>query len=241
MRPRADGTAGSQVPAACSEPRVVAIPDFCMVALVGVTSSGKSTFARTHFRASEVLSADACRTMITDDLPAAGTAAGSAARWWPGRTMATGERTPGGIRSDALDVLHFILRKRLARRRLTVVDATNRRREDRQRLLAIAREYRTPAVALLFDLPDDLLAARYVERKHRYVPRSAVEHALLRHVAPMMIRDQKRALGSAARGLLAEGFDAEYRFTSAAVVAAVRIQRQSDDTAPEGAPSQVPH
>lgn len=239
MRPSADGAAAGGLPGARSEPRVVAIPGFCVVVLVGVTSSGKSTFARTHFRATEVLSTDACRTMITDDLPAAGTAAGSAARWWPGRTMAAGDRTPGGIRSDALDVLHFILRKRLARRRLTVVDATNRRREDRQRLLAIAREYRAPAVALLFDLPEDLLAARYVERKHRYVPRSAMEHALLRHVAPMMIRDQKRALGSAARGLLAEGFDAEYRFTSAADVAAVRIQRQND-TAPDAVPSGVP-
>ena len=226
MRPRADRDAAGGLPEACSETRMVAIPGFCMVVLVGVTSAGKSTFARTHFRPTEVLSADACRTMITDDLPAGGTAAGSAARWWPGRTRAAVDRTPGGIRSDALDVLHFILRKRLARRRITVVDATNRRREDRQRLLAIAREYRAPAVALLFDLPEDLLAARYVERKHRYVPRSAIEHALLRHVAPMMIRDQKRELGSAARGLLAEGFDAEYRFASAADVAAVRIRRQ---------------
>lgn len=239
MRPRADCAAEGGLPGARSEPRVVALPGFCVVVLVGVTSSGKSTFARTHFRSTEVLSTDACRTLITDDLPAAGTAAGSAARWWPGRTLAAGDRTPGGIRSDALDVLHFILRKRLARRRLTVVDATNRRREDRQRLLAIAREYRAPAVALLFDLPEDLLAARYVERKHRHVPRSAMEHALLRHVAPMMIRDQKRALGSAARGLLAEGFDAEYRFTSAADVAAVRIQRRSD-TEPDGVPSRVP-
>ena len=195
---------------------MVAIPDFCMVVLVGVTSSGKSTFARTHFRPTEVLSTDACRAMVNDDRPAP------------------------GIRSDARDVLYFILRKRLARRRLTVVDATNRHRKDRHRLLAIAREYRAPAVALLFDLPEDLLAARYVERKHRYVPRSAIEHALLRHVAPMMIRDQKRELGSAARGLLAEGFDAEYRFTSAADVAAVRIRRQSD-TAPAADPGRAPH
>ena len=186
-----------------AETRVVAIPDFCMVVLVGVTSSGKSTFARTHFRPTEVLSTDACRAMVNDDRPAP------------------------GIMSDARDVLYFILRKRLARRRLAVVDATNRHREDRQRLLAIAREHRAPAVALLFDLPDDLLAQRYAERTHRYVPRSAIEHALLRYVAPMMVRNQKREFADAARGLLAEGFDAEYRFTSAREVAAVRVQRQS--------------
>ena len=200
---------------AASEPRVVAIPDFCMVVLVGVTASGKSTFARAHFRPTEVLSTDACRAMVHDDRPAP------------------------GIRSDARDVLYFILEKRLTRRRLTVVDATNRHREDRQPLLAIAREYRTPAVALLFDFPDAVLAQRYVARPHRYVARSALEHALLRYAAPMVIRDQKRTLGGAARGLLAEGFDAEYRFTSAADVAAVRIRRQSD-AAPEGVPSRAP-
>ena len=186
-----------------AETRVVAIPDFCMVVLVGVTSSGKSTFARTHFRPTEVLSTDACRAMVNDDRPAP------------------------GIMSDARDVLYFILRKRLARRRLTVVDSTNRHRRDRQRLLAIAREHRAPAVALLFDLPDDLLTQRYAERTHFYVPRTAMEHALIRYVAPTIVRYQKRQLGAAARGLLAEGFDAEYRFTSAADVAAVRIQRHA--------------
>ena len=195
---------------------MVVIPDFCLVVLVGVTGSGKSTFARSHFRPTEVLSTDACRAMVNDDRPAP------------------------GIRSDARDVLYFILGKRLARRRLTVVDATNRLREDRQPLLAIAREYRAPTVALLFDFPDAVLARRYVERPQRYVPRSAIEHALLRYAAPMVIRDQKRALGGAARGLLAEGFDAEYRFTSAADVSAARIRRQSD-TAPEGVPSRAPH
>ena len=177
-----------------------------MVALVGVTSSGKSTFARTHFRPTEVLSVDTCRVMVNDDDPLA-----------------------PDVTSDARDVLYFILHKRLARRRLTVVDSTNRHRRDRQRLLAIAREHRAPAVALLFDLPDDLLTQRYAERTHFYVPRSAMEHALLRYVAPTIVRYQKRQLGDAARGLLAEGFDAEYRLTSAADVASVRIRRHGGD------------
>ena len=190
---------------AAAETRVVALPDFCLVALVGVTSSGKSTFARTHFRATEVLSTDACRAMVNDDHPSA-----------------------PGVTADARDVLYFILRKRLARRRLTVVDSTNRHRRARQRLLAIAREHRAPTVALLFDLPDDLLTRRYAERTHLYVPRTALEHALVRHYAPTIVRDQKRELGAAARSLLGEGFDAEHRFTSAAEVAAVRIRRHGN-------------
>ena len=185
----------------------VTLPEFCLVVLVGVTSSGKSTFARTHFPATEVLSTDDCRALVCDD------------------------RASNAARPDALEVLHLIVRKRLAWRRLTVVDATNRRREDRQRLLAIAREHRAPAVALVFDLPEAILQQRWAERTHRYVPRSAIEHALFRYCGPQVIRHQLRSLGDARYGLRDEGFHAEYRFTSPAEVAAVRITRQQPVTA----------
>ena len=181
---------------------LVTVPNFCLVVLVGVTSSGKSTFARTHFRPGEVLSMDDFRVLVCDD------------------------RASNAAVDDARDVLHFIARKRLARRRLTVVDSTNRRLEHRQRLLATAREFGAPAVALLFDLPEALLVQRYVDRTHRYVPRSALEHALLRYLAPRLIRSQLRTLGSARHGVLCEGFDVEYRFASAADVSEARIERR---------------
>jgi protein phosphatase len=97
--------------------------------LVGASGSGKSTFAERHFRPTEVLSSDFCRALLSDD-----------------------ERDQSASK-DAFDVLHFIAGRRLRHGRLTVVDATNVRREDREPLLALARSYDVPAVAIVFDLP----------------------------------------------------------------------------------------
>src|SRR5919205_1184080 len=103
----------------------IAIPELSLVVLIGVSGSGKSTFARTHFRPTEVLSSDACRGLVSDD---------------ENNQAAT---------TDAFDVLHFIARKRLAAGRLTVVDATNVQVESRRPLVALARQYHVMPVAIV--------------------------------------------------------------------------------------------
>ena len=45
----------------------IEVPELCVVALIGGTSSGKSSFAAKHFLPTEVLSSDFFRGMITDD------------------------------------------------------------------------------------------------------------------------------------------------------------------------------
>jgi protein phosphatase len=42
----------------------IEIPDFALVALVGASGSGKSTFAATHFLPTEVLSSDHFRALV---------------------------------------------------------------------------------------------------------------------------------------------------------------------------------
>src|ERR1700733_15297096 len=92
----------------------IEIPELALVALVGASGSGKSTFARSHFLPTEILSSDFFRGLVSDD------------------------ENDQASTHDAFDALYYILEKRLARGKLTVVDATNVRPEDRKRLVETA-------------------------------------------------------------------------------------------------------
>ncbi len=134
----------------------VELPELCLVLLVGPTSAGKSTFAARHFAATEIVSDEACRALVCDD-PA--------------------DRTADAA---ALEVLHLVVDKRLAAGRLTVVDADHLTRPARSGLVALARRHHVPAVAVVFDLPADVVAARHRLRggpvlRHRAL-RAQTEH-----------------------------------------------------------------
>src|SRR5262249_46747489 len=47
--------------------RELTVPELSLVVLIGVSGSGKSTFGRTHFRPTEVISSDFCRGLVADD------------------------------------------------------------------------------------------------------------------------------------------------------------------------------
>jgi len=123
--------------------RALAIPELSLVVLVGVTGSGKSTFAGAHFKPTEVISSDFCRGLVADD-------------------ENDQDATP-----DAFEVLHFIAGKRLAAGRLTVVDATNVQPEARRELVMLAREHDVLPVAIVLDLPEKLCAERNARRPDR--------------------------------------------------------------------------
>ncbi len=121
----------------------IVIPELSLVALIGASGSGKSTFARKHFKPTEVLSSDFCRGLVSDD------------------------ENDQGASSDAFAVLHFIAAKRLAAGKLTVVDATSVEPESRKPLLALAREYHCLPVAIVFNLPEKLCHERNQSRPDR--------------------------------------------------------------------------
>ena len=101
------------------------IPDFSLVVLIGPTGSGKSSFARTHFLETEIVSSDACRAIVCDD------------------------ETSQAASGDAFDLVRYTAGIRLKRRRLTVIDATSVQRPDRAELVALARKYHALPVALV--------------------------------------------------------------------------------------------
>src|SRR5690349_4262576 len=130
------------------------IPELSLVAMIGVSGSGKSTFGRKHFQPTEVLSSDFCRALVSDD---------------ENSLEAT---------SDAFAVLHYIAAKRLAAGRLTVVDATNVQPEARKPLVDLAREYHCLPVAIVFDLPERVCQ----ERNQGRPDRAFGPHVVRRHV-----------------------------------------------------------
>src|SRR4029077_9998650 len=110
----------------------ITIPELSLVAMVGASGCGKSTFARQHFKSTEILSSDFCRGLVSDD------------------------QNDQSATNDAFDLLHYIARKRLAAGRLTVVDATNVQIEARKPIVALAREYHVLPVAIVLNPPEKL-------------------------------------------------------------------------------------
>ncbi len=134
--------------------KILAIPSNALVVLVGAAGAGKSTFANAHFQATEILSSDFFRALVSDDA---------------GSQEAT---------ADAFDLLHSVLAKRLRRGKLCVVDATNVSAEHRARLVEQARRFARPAIAIVFDTPAELCVARAAGRSDRIVRADIVSQQL---------------------------------------------------------------
>ncbi|MFD9929458.1 polynucleotide kinase-phosphatase [[Kitasatospora] papulosa] len=132
--------------------RTLPVTDLSLVVLVGASGSGKSTFARRHFKPTEIISSDFCRGLVADD---------------------ENDQSASG---DAFDVLHYIAGKRLAAGRLTVVDATNVQPESRKQLVQLARQYDVLPIAIVLDLPEEVCQARNATRPDRAgMPRHVVQ------------------------------------------------------------------
>lgn len=147
----------------------IKIPQLSLVVLIGPSGSGKSTFARKHFLPTEILSSDYCRALVSDDENA---------------QTAT---------SDAFEVLDYIAGKRLARGRLTVVDATSVQPEARKPLVQLARKYHCLPVAIVLNVPENVCHERNRERDDRTF-------------GPHVVRQQRSQLRRSLKGLKREGF-----------------------------------
>jgi protein phosphatase len=167
----------------------ITLPELSLVVLIGASGSGKSTFARQHFLPTEVISSDYCRGLVSDD---------------ENNQAAT---------SDAFELLHFIVAKRLAAGKLTVIDATNVQPESRKPLLELARKYHCISAAIVLDLPENLCGDRNQQRPNR----NFGSHVVRRHV---------QSLRKSLRNLDREGFRYVYVLRSPEEIDAVEVARQ---------------
>jgi protein phosphatase len=128
----------------------IRVPEVSLIALVGASGSVKSSFARTHFLPTEVISSDFCIGLVADN------------------------QNDLAATKDAFDLLYYIARKRLASGRLTVIDATNVQQEDRRKLVNLVREHDYLATAIVFDMPEALCHERNGSRPDRDFGRHVV-------------------------------------------------------------------
>ena len=144
----------------------IELPEFCLVAMIGGTSSGKTTFAKKHFRSTEVLSSDFFRGIVCDD------------------------ENCQSISADAFDLLFYAADKRLSNMKLTVIDATNIHKEDRKKIIDLAREQNVHAAAIVLNLPEEILQERNKARQDRnFSERVIRQHC---HDAKRSIKNLKR-------------------------------------------------
>jgi polynucleotide kinase-phosphatase len=121
----------------------IKIPELSLVVLIGISGSGKSSFAKKHFKETEILSSDKCRGIVSDD---------------ENNQAAT---------DDAFELLHYIASKRLKNGLLTVVDATNVQPEARKPLVQLAKNYHCLPVAIVLDVPEKVCEERNENRPDR--------------------------------------------------------------------------
>jgi polynucleotide kinase-phosphatase len=119
------------------------VPELSLVVLVGVSGSGKSTFAARHFKPTQVISSDYCRGLVADD------------------------ENDQAASPAAFDLLHHIVGVRLSRGLLTVVDATNVQYPARQSLIELAKRHDVLADAIVLDVPEDVAIERNRGRAER--------------------------------------------------------------------------
>ena len=179
----------------------IEVPEVGLVVLCGASGSGKSTFARRHFAPTEVVSSDQCRALVSDD------------------------ETDQSVTAAAFELLHSVVGKRLEIGRLTVVDATNAKPEDRKSIVELARRWDVLATAIVFDLSLAACLEHNEQRQDRRTP-------------PHAIKRQHDTLRRSAKRLRKERFTRVYTLGSTEELDSVEVARTRiwsdlrDDTGP---------
>ena len=143
------------------------IPETGLVVLVGVSGSGKSSFAAKHFGRFEVLSSDYFRGLVGND------------------------ETDQSVTAAAFDAPHYVAGKRLDAGLLTVVDATSVQQSARQSLIELARSHDALATAIVLDVPVEVCLQRNEGRGERRVPKAVIDrqHQQLRRSLKSLRRE----------------------------------------------------
>src|ERR1700761_5595257 len=137
--------------------KTIQIPELSLVVLIGATGSGKSSFAKRHFKATEIVSSDDCRGMVSDD------------------------ENNQAASADAFALARYITGLRLKNGLLTVIDATNVQEESRRDWIKLAKEYHCLPVAIVLNMPEKVCA----ERNALKPDRNFGAHVIPQHISQL--------------------------------------------------------
>jgi protein phosphatase len=165
------------------------LPELSLIALIGPAGCGKSTFARKHFRPTEILSSDFFRALVSDD------------------------ESNQAASKDAFELVYSSAAKRLSRRLLTVIDATNLQRDARKQALDLAKRYHYLTAAIVFNLSEEQCLAYDQQRAGRNVGANVI------HNHAQLLKQTLAQLGK-------EGFGQVYVLSSPEEVEAAVVERQ---------------
>jgi predicted kinase len=184
-------------PAASGSNSAILVSAPGVIVLVGAAGAGKSTLARRHFAADEILSSDDLRGAIR------------------------GDPSDQTVTRIAFRILHRELTKRLSGGRSVVVDATNLTRAARLAIVRRAAVLGAPVQAIVLVPPEAEVRARNGARWSGRVPPDVVDRQL---AAAALLGDDRAAVVDR---LLAEGFAAVHVLSSTAEIDAVEVRRLS--------------
>ncbi|MGG1400333.1 polynucleotide kinase-phosphatase [Bacillus salipaludis] len=144
--------------------RTIHLPHAGIVLFVGSSNSGKTTvlnrfIAEKVILPSEVVSSDQFRVLVSD----------IEFIIWNDRPRDEADALYdeyNQISKEAFQAMDFLIEKRCRLNKLTLIDATHLRVEDRKRYLEIAKKHHVPAIAIVLNLPEKELLERDKEREY---------------------------------------------------------------------------
>ncbi|WP_207423034.1 polynucleotide kinase-phosphatase [Desertivirga brevis] len=137
--------------------RIIKVPELSLIVLIGASGSGKSTFARKHFKETEIVSSDKCRGIVSDD------------------------ENNQAVSADAFALARYITGLRLKNGLLTVIDATNVQEDARKDWVKLAREYHVLPVAIILNVAEKVC----VERNALRPDRNFGKHVIPQHISQL--------------------------------------------------------
>ena len=110
------------------------------------------------------------------------------------RALVSDDENDQSSTDDVFAALHFVAARRLARAKLTVVDATNVQPEARKPLVALAREYDVLPVAIVLDLPERVCHDRNRSRPDRDLVRTSFGTSVASSIGRCAASDAKASV-----------------------------------------------